>query len=136
READVPGVEIALVGTGLAACGPADVGPGPGPDRRDLLERLAGDGENGGVADLGRLRPVLIDRVPVVVDDAIDDVVVGVETVGGEVGVGRGHLQGRHRRGTQDDRRNGLEICFGDAHSTCGVDDLVGAYGQGELGEN
>src|SRR5690606_8331218 len=136
READVPGVEITLVGTGLAACGPADVGPGPGPDRGDLLERLAGDGEYGGVADLGRLRPVLVDRVPGVVDDAIDDVVVGVEPVRGEVRVRRGHLQGRHGRRAQNDGGDRFEVRLGDSHPAGDVDDLVGAYGQGELGEN
>ena len=89
-----PGLASDPGGTILkTAVGKVAEGSGRGSDSRNLNQCSPGSCKDGRVGYLGDIRLVLVDDIAFMVDDPGDDVVVGVQAVGGEVGKCRCHLQ-------------------------------------------
>ncbi len=122
------------MGAGLPTLGDADVGARCGARDRDHLEGTAGGGEDPRIGDLGDLRLVLVDGLPVAVHDLGDDIVVGVLAESGEVGVRVGHLLGAYRRAAEHDGEHGLESRLVHTHAFGHVHDLLRSHGERELG--
>ena len=134
-ESHVPGIEVTLVSSGFAsdpggtilktAVGKLAEGTGGGSVPRHLNQCSTGSCKDGRIGYLGDIRLVLVNDVAFMVDDPGDDVVVGVQAVGGEIGKSRSHLQGRNGRRAEDDGEDRVERRFGDTHPAGHVDDVL-----------
>ena len=136
READHPEVAVVLGGTGLASNRLVDRDPGEracgGAALHDALEDLRCGVGHARVDDLLARVLMLVDGSAVPVLDLRDCDRIAVDAAGSDRGVGLCHLQGRHARRSEGDRRNSGQVGI-DTHLLGGGDDVVGTDDEGDL---
>ena len=136
READHPEVAVVLGGTGLASNRLVDRDLGEracgGAALHDALEDLRCGVGHARVDDLLARVLMLVDGIAVPVLDLRDCDRIAVDAAGSDRGVGLCHLQRRHARRSEGDRRNSGQVGI-DAQLLGCRDDVVSADDEGDL---